>query len=176
MPSPKRNEPETFLFTDDGSVPNNSRLPLLLYRGAADLIGTPDPEDVIETMFRTNSWGENMWRNGIFAYVQYHSMIHECMGIARGRVKVRFGGNKGREIELAQGDVCVLPACTGHQSLWTSPDLIVIGAYPGSGTYDLCRGSKAEHAKALQTIPNVPLPKRDPVSGENGPLMRLWSL
>ena len=91
-----------------------------------------------------------------------------------GRAKVRFGGNSGQEIEVAEGDVAVLPAGTGHRCLWASPDLLVIGAYPKTGRYDLCRGSKAEHAKALKTIPKVPLPATDPVHGADGPLVRLW--
>ena len=171
MPNPS--EPRTFLFADDGSVPNNLRLPFLIYRSAIDLAGTPDPEAAIETTFRENGWGD-MWRNGIYPYVHYHSMIHEGMGIARGRAKVRFGGIKGEEIDLTFGDVAVLPAGTGHQCLWASSDLMVIGAYPGTGRYDLCRGSKAEHQKALQTIPGVPLPDSDPVFGPDGPLVRLW--
>ena len=110
MPDTKPPEPQTFMFADDGSVPNNARLPFLVYRRAIDLIGSPDPEQVIENVFRGNGWGD-MWRNGIFPYVHYHSMIHEGMGIARGRAKVRFGGNKGQEIELSQGDVaCCRPA------------------------------------------------------------------
>jgi uncharacterized protein YjlB len=173
MTDTKPAAPETYRFADDGWVPNNARLPFLVYRRAIDLIGSPDPETVIERVFRANGWGD-MWRNGIFPYVHYHSMIHEGMGIARGRARVRFGGNKGTEIEVAQGDICVLPAGTGHQCLWASPDLLVIGAYPSSGTYDLCRGSRAEHAKALQTIPNVPLPDSDPVFGKQGPLPQLW--
>ena len=140
------------MFADDGSVPNNPRLPFLVYRGAIDLSGTPDPEEVIEKTFARHGWGD-MWRNGIFPYVHYHSMIHEALGIARGRAKVRFGGSKGEEIELIAGDVVVLPAGTGHQCLWAAPELMVIGAYPKTGKYDLCRGSKAEHAKALETIP-----------------------
>ena len=52
----------------------------------------------------------------------------------------------------------------------------MIGAYPKSGRYDLCRSSKAEHEKALQTIPTVPLPDSDPVFGEAGPLLRLWQI
>jgi len=173
MSSTKQTEPTTFLFTDDGSVPNNPRLPFVLYRDAIDLSGTPDPEEVIERVFRENRWGD-MWRNGIFPYVHYHSMIHEGLGVARGRAKVRFGGAKGQEVDLVQGDVVVLPAGTGHQGLWASPDLMVIGAYPKSGKYDLCRGSKAEHDKALETIPLVPLPDTDPVFGQKGPLLRLW--
>jgi uncharacterized protein YjlB len=166
-------EPATAMFTDDGSVPNNPGLPFVLYRDAIDLSGTPDPEDVIEKVFRSHGWGD-MWRNGIFPYVHYHSMIHEALGVARGRAKVRFGGAKGQEIDLSQGDVVVLPAGTGHQGLWASPDLMVIGAYPKSGRYDLCRGSKAERDRALVTIPKVPLPDTDPVFGREGPLLRLW--
>ena len=90
------------MFADDGSVPNNARLPFVVYRRVIDLIGSPDPEQVIENVFRGNGWGD-MWRNGIFPYVHYHSMIHEGMGIARGRAKVRFGGNKGQEVELTPG-------------------------------------------------------------------------
>jgi uncharacterized protein YjlB len=170
----KQTEPKTFMFASDGSVPNNPHLPLLLYRSAIDLTGTPDPEAVIEKVFKENGWGD-LWRNGIFPYVHYHSMIHEGMGIARGRAKVRFGGNKGQELDLMQGDVVVLPAGTGHQGLWASPDLMVIGTYPKVGRYDLCRGSKGEHDKAVESIPKVPLPDADPVFGPQGPLLRLWA-
>ena len=173
MPPTNPPEPKAFMFADDGSVPNNARLPFLIYRGAIDLTGTPDPENVIEKVFQDNGWG-GLWRNGIYGYVHYHSMIHEGMGVARGRARVRFGGNKGEEIEIAKGDVAVLPAGTGHQCLWASQDLMVIGAYPKSGRYDLCRGSKGEHAKALKSIPRVPMPDTDPVFGQQGPLLRLW--
>jgi len=171
--SARPSAPTTFLFADDGSVPNNPRLPFVVYRRAVDLSGTPDPEDVIEGVFLDNAWGD-LWRNGIFPYVHYHSMIHEGLGVARGRARVRFGGNQGEELEIAAGDVAVLPAGTGHQCLWASPDLLVIGAYPKSGRYDLCRGSKAERERALKTILKVPLPETDPVYGADGPLMRLW--
>jgi uncharacterized protein YjlB len=166
-------EPQAVMYKDDGSIPNNPTLPMLYYRGAIDLTGTPNPEEVIEALFKKNGWGE-MWRNGIFPYVHYHSQIHEGMGIARGRAKVRFGGEQGGEFDLKEGDVVVLPAGTGHQCLWASPDLMVIGTYPPEGRYDLCRGSKAEHAKAVQRIPKVPRPKSDPVFGANGALTELW--
>jgi uncharacterized protein YjlB len=166
-------EPKAVMFKDDGSIPNNPTLPMLYYRGAVELHGTANPEEVIEALFKKNGWGE-MWRNGIFPYVHYHSQIHEGMGIARGRAKVRFGGDNGRELDIKEGDVVVLPAGTGHQCLWASPDLMVIGTYPPEGRYDLCRGSKAEHAKAVLTIPKVPRPKSDPVFGVNGPLTELW--
>jgi uncharacterized protein YjlB len=169
----KSPEPLTLMFADDGAIPNNPRLPLLIYRRAIDLAGTPNPEEVIEKALARHGWG-NSWRNGIYPYVHYHSMIHEVLAVARGRAKVRFGGTAGRELELEAGDVAVLPAGTGHQCLWAAPGLNVIGAYPKSGTYDLCRGSKAEHARAVETIPKVPLPDSDPLHGASGPLIKLW--
>jgi uncharacterized protein YjlB len=87
---------------------------------------------------------------------------------------VRFGGDKGEELEVETGDVAVLPAGTGHQRLSASADLLVIGAYPPQGHYDLCRGASAEHTRALETIPRVPLPATDPLFGADGPLTRLW--
>ena len=165
--------PQTLMFSDDGSVPNNPRLPFLLYRNSIDLAGTPYPEEIIEKVLARHGWGD-MWRNGIFPYVHYHSMIHEVLAIARGRARVQFGGAQGEELDLRPGDIAVLPAGTGHQCMWASSELMAIGAYPKSGKYDLCRGSKAEHAKAIEVIPNVPLPDTDPIYGKDGPLMSLW--
>jgi uncharacterized protein YjlB len=173
MPTAMSRIPITHTFADDGRIPNNPTLPLVLYRGGIDLTGSPDPEHVIEKTFAANGWG-NMWRNGIYPYPHYHSMIHEAMGIARGRAKVRFGGETGQEIEIVPGDVVILPAGTGHQCLAQTPTLVVIGAYPASGKYNLCRASKAERAKALVSIPKVPPPAADPVFGAKGPLIALW--
>ena len=110
----KRTAPITHLFADDGSIPNNAALPFVLYRGGIDLAGSPDPERVIEKTFAGNGWGD-MWRNGIYPYVHYHSMIHEAIGIARGRATVRFGGENGGRSRVTPGDVVILPAGTGHQ-------------------------------------------------------------
>jgi uncharacterized protein YjlB len=166
-------EPLALMFADDGSIPNNPCLPLLIFRRAIDLSDTSDPALMIEKIFARHGWG-NAWHDGIYPFVHYHSMIHEVLGIANGQAKVRFGGTAGQVHEIAAGDVAVLPAGTGHQCLWASSDLCVIGAYPKTGSYDLCRGSKAEHVKALASIPRVPLPDSDPVHGQYGALIRLW--
>ena len=65
-----------------------------------------------------------------------------------------------------------LPLLRRHALL--RPHLLVIGADPPDGHYDLCRGTPAEHARARETIPHVPLPQSDPVFGRDGPLMKLW--
>src|SRR5262245_8851407 len=165
-------EPLTFRFRDDGLVPNNPALPFLVYRGALD-IGGRDPAAVIERRFAAHGWGD-MWRNGIYPFTHYHSRIHEALGVARGRARVRFGGATGEELEIAAGDVAVLPAGTGHQRLSAGWVLLVVGAHPPAGTYDLGRATAETGERALATIPQVPLPATDPLYGADGPLMALW--
>ena len=167
-------KPLTFLFKDDGKVPNNAGLPALVYKAALDP-ATRDLADAIEKHFAANGWGRDQWRDGIYPFVHYHSMIHEALGIARGRTRVQLGGHNGETLEFSAGDIAVLPAGTGHQRLYGSDDLLVIGAYPPEGIYNLCRGDNpAERDKALQTIPKVPVPDSDPVAGKDGPLTQLW--
>jgi uncharacterized protein YjlB len=165
-------EPLAFRFADDGLVPNNPALPFLVYRGAVDVTGR-DPAAAIERCFEAHGWGD-MWRNGVYPFTHYHSRIHETLGVARGHARVRFGGNTGEELEIAAGDVAVLPAGTGHQRIAASSDLLVVGAYPPTGTYDLCRATPSDCARARATIPHVPLPPTDPLYGADGPLMALW--
>jgi uncharacterized protein YjlB len=159
-------------FHDDGTIPNN-RLPFIVYRSPLGFAEGADPAAVIEDLFETNGWGDS-WRNGIYDYVHYHSSIHEVLGIARGRAQVRFGGSFGRVLNVKAGDVAILPAGTGHQCLKASKDFLVVGAYPPSGTYDECRGTEAEHERAMKTIPKVARPKKDPVDGRAGALSVLW--
>jgi uncharacterized protein YjlB len=167
-------KPLAFMFKDDGKVPNNPALPALVYKRAVD----PDTHDLasaIEKLFEDNGWGHGQWRDGIYPFVHYHSMIHEALGIARGRARVQLGGHNGETLEFAAGDIVVLPAGTGHQRLIGSEDLLVIGAYPPDGTYNLCRGDNpADRDKALTTIPKVPVPESDPVAGKEGTLTALW--
>jgi uncharacterized protein YjlB len=165
-------EPLTFVFEDDGLVPNNP-MPLLVYKGAV-AVDNPHPEKTIEGLFGANSWGE-MWRNGVYAYPHYHATVHEALGVARGHARVRFGGDAGQEIEIAAGDVAILPAGTGHQCLFASEDFCVIGAYPPGPKMQITRPTPENHAKALKTIPAVKLPNTDPVLGADGPLVRLWN-
>ena len=131
------------------------------------------PAAIFEAMFERNGWGGS-WRNGVYDFVHFHSMIHEALGVACGRARVRFGGQLGRELDLTAGDVAVLPAGTGHQRLFQTPDLVVIGAYPPSGSYDECRATEADHDRAVKTIAKVGIPRKDPVFGAHGPLRKLW--
>ena len=72
---------------------------------------------------------------------------------------------------MRAGDVAVLPAGTGHQRLFGSDDLLVIGAYPPDGTYDLCRGDNpAERDKALRHHPQGAAAGERSGLGKDGPL------
>jgi uncharacterized protein YjlB len=164
-------EPLSFVFADDGLVPNN-RIPFLVYKGAVD-VENGHPEKTIEGLFGANGWGD-MWRNGVYDFPHYHATVHEALGIARGQARVRFGGNSGREIVVEAGDVAILPAGTGHQCLSASADFSVVGAYPPGARMQVTRPTPENHARALQTIPLVELPKSDPVLGADGPLVKLW--
>ena len=165
-------KPNAVRFGDDGFTPNHPRWPLIIYRGAVRLTDQHDPAAVIEDVFESNGWGDS-WRDGIYDYLHYHSRINEVLGIARGKGQVRFGGDRGRTYRLKAGDVVVLPAGTGHECLDASKDFLVVGAYPPSGTYDEC--SELEHrARALKTIPKVARPRKDPVYGSDGALLKLW--
>lgn len=161
------------MFHDDGLVPNNPALPFVHYLSAVRLDDADDPAAVFETLFEENGWGGS-WRNGIYDYVHYHPRTHEVLGVARGRARVRFGGKTGKVIKLKAGDVAILPAGTGHQALSASRDLLVVGAYPPDGTYDEYRDNPKDHGRAVKLIPDVPLPRKDPVYGARGPLKKLW--
>jgi uncharacterized protein YjlB len=166
-------EPLSFVFRDDGLVPNNP-MPFVVYKGAID-VANEHPEKTIEGLFGANGWGD-MWRNGVYDYLHYHATVHEALGIARGHARVRFGDDAGEEIEIAAGDVAILPAGTGHQCLFASKDFSVVGAYPPGANMHVTLPTPENHAKALKMIPAVKLPNTDPVMGENGPLVRLWKL
>ena len=164
-------EPLTFVFEDDGLVPNNP-MPFLVYKGVV-AVDHGDAEATIEKLFAANGWGA-MWRNGVYDFLHYHATVHEALGIARGNARVRFGGDKGKVLEISAGDVAILPAGTGHQCLSASSDFSVVGAYPPGPPMDLQRPTPENHARANKTIPQVKLPKTDPVRGAHGPLTRLW--
>ena len=158
---------------DDGKIPNNPVLPLLVYQGAFEFAGS-DAAAICEAVFESNGWGY-CWRNGIFPFHHYHSTAHEVLGICRGRARAQFGGEEGVTLDIGVGDVVVIPAGVGHKRLKASSDLLVVGAYPPGQGWDLCRGEARERPQVLDNIDRVPLPRSDPVYGEDGPLMIHWT-
>ena len=162
---------ETYRFADDGIVPNNPALPLVVYRGA--LAAGGNRAAACERLFAQHGWPD-AWRNGIYPHHHYHSTAHEVLGIAAGSARVRLGGEGGQTVELRAGDVVVIPAGIAHKREWASSDLLVIGAYPKGQRPDLCRAEAARHDRALAHIAAVPLPVVDPVTSRAEPLLECW--
>jgi uncharacterized protein YjlB len=161
------------LLKDDGTYPNNQRLPLLLYRGALDL----PPEDAaatIEALFWDHHWG-NSWRNGVYDFHHYHSTAHEVLGVYGGTATIQLGGEQGITVTVERGDVVIIPAGVAHKNLGASPDFRVVGAYPRGQQWDMNYGKPGERPQADERIARVPLPENDPVYGADGPLQEHWT-
>jgi uncharacterized protein YjlB len=160
---------KTFKFEDDGMIPNNPVLPVLLYVGA--LRGKTGQT---EKIFNSHNW-LGSWTNGVFDYHHYHSNTHEVLGVISGSAVLQLGGGDGKQVSVQKGDVIVLPAGTGHKRLSSSDDFQVVGAYPAGMDYNMHKGEAGERPRVLEEIKRVPIPETDPVYGKEGPLIQLWN-
>jgi uncharacterized protein YjlB len=160
-------------FEDDGSIPNNPNLPLLIYPRALE--ETDLSPSHAKELLAENGWG-GAWVNGVFPYHHYHSTSHEVLAVVGGSASITFGGPEGETVEVAAGDVVVIPAGVGHRNEGSSGDFSVVGAYPrGQENYDLRTGEEGERPEVLENIRNVALPESDPLYGAEGPLVRGWA-
>jgi len=169
----RKTEVREFRFGDDGAIPNNPTLPLLVYPqvlAASDL----DPSRCKE-LLSENGWG-GAWVSGVFPYHHYHSTSHEVLCVVGGSASITFGGPEGETIEVSAGDAVVIPAGVGHSNEGSNGRFSVIGAYPGGQeNYDLRTGEEGERPEVLENIRNAALPESDPLFGEEGPLVRRWT-
>jgi uncharacterized protein YjlB len=164
-------EPEAFLLSRNGWVPNNDRLPVLLYRGAFKPGNDVDSAMLFEQAFRRNGWPPQ-WRNDVYDFHHYHSTAHEILGFAAGEARLILGGEGGIEVTVRAGDVVVLPTGTGHCKRGGSADFLAIGAYPPDQDWDTCRCAPSE--VDLDRMLYLEFPNSDPVTGANGPLTKRW--
>jgi uncharacterized protein YjlB len=157
----RRDGAELILLPQGEAIPNNPRLPVLLHRGVVP----PGDAAAAEALFRRHGW-RPAWRNGIHDWHHYHSNAHEALAIVDGRVRVQLGGEAGPQLDLAAGDVVVLPAGTGHRNLGSEGRLLVVGAYPeGSAPPNQLHGAPEEAEHARHAIAATSDPSQDPVTG-----------
>lgn len=163
---------EYYQLRDDGCVPNNPRLPLVVYHDAFTIDARSD--EVI-ARFATNGWA-GAWINGIFDFHHYHARSHEVLANLGEAVTVQFGGSKGPVLEFSERAAVVIPAGGGHCRLSSGSGLAIVGAYPlGQEDWDLKRADNPDdYHQALREIPKVPWPATDPITGQDGPLMTAW--
>jgi uncharacterized protein YjlB len=148
---------DRFTLAPNDGVPNNPAMAVRVYRGVAD------DAAAFEARFGANGWPPE-WRDGVFDYHHYHSTAHEVLGCYAGRATLTVGGPGGRTVEVAAGDALMLPAGTGHKCETASDDFAVVGAYPAGQEWDVVT-KRADDAIRTRIVA-VPLPARDPVTGE----------
>ena len=84
-----------YRFEDDGGIPNNPTLPLLVYLQALD-----EPEldpSRCKELLSDNGWGGS-WVDGVLPYHHYHSTSHEVLCVVGGTASIAFGGPQGETI------------------------------------------------------------------------------
>ncbi|MEZ5670735.1 MAG: cupin domain-containing protein [Alphaproteobacteria bacterium] len=162
---------ETFLLQPGGGMPNNGRLPLVVFRQA--LSGTALSPDGCTALFRANGW-QNTWLNGVFPYWHYHLRSHEVLGCVGGGARVGFGGDDGIEAEFNAGDVVVIPAGVGHKRLAQRPGFLVVGGYPPGQDGAVTDPDTVDLAAAIRQAGAVPVPQSDPVGRADG-LLAVWA-
>jgi uncharacterized protein YjlB len=164
-------KPTSLLLTSSDWVPNNARLPVLLYRGVIHGKNSEDTASAFEALFEKNGWPPE-WRNGVYPFHHYHSTAHEALAFAAGHARILLGGPGGCEVTVQAGDAAVLPAGTGHCRIEASADFLVVGAYPPGPDCDLCR--EAPTPEMREHMAHLAIPSTDPIAGSTGPLTKLW--
>lgn len=152
-------EPEALLLKKNGWMPNNERLPVLLYRSAFDATSV-NSVGRVEALLAKNGW-DPAWRNGVFAYHHYHSTSHEVLGFAGGEAKIILGGEGAKEVTVRAGDIALLPCGIGHCRVSASADFLVVGAYALGQHWDILKS--APDAAAVARMKDLPFPTRDPM-------------
>src|SRR5215210_7760918 len=108
------------------TIPNHPRYAVLHYRGVA---AARAGADAAKRLFASNGW-QGAWVDGVFDFHHFHSTSHEVLAVVGGGATLELGGPQGEAFEVAQGDVLVLPAGTGHRRAAARDGFTVVGAYP----------------------------------------------
>ncbi|MFC0399057.1 cupin domain-containing protein [Paraburkholderia rhizosphaerae] len=165
---------ELFKLPPHDWVPNNRRLPIVLYRQALQgdtLIDADERAAAFEALFDAHQWPPR-WRDSIFDYHHFHSTAHEVLAVVSGEADVIIGGPGGRVVHVRSGDVMLLPAGTGHCLQSGSGRFSVVGAYPAGQQWDIRRDALTRDECAAMDA--LPFPASDPVLGDRGPLIDFW--
>ncbi|KTC87685.1 cupin domain-containing protein [Legionella drozanskii] len=159
------------MISPEAYFPGNPNYPLLIYKQVFSA-GNETPKE-IQTRLERNNWDQS-WIDSIYDFHHYHSSTHEVLVIISGDGQVQFGGEQGSTHTISAGDVVIIPAGVAHKSLNLSDNFRCIGAYPFNISVDMKLGRVEEYLKAIETVKQIGLPKKDPVFGEKGLLFDYW--
>jgi uncharacterized protein YjlB len=146
---------------DDGTFPNNSRYPLLLYKAAF----TGSEREASRAIVDGKKW-TSPWAWGIYTFHHYHSTAWELLLCVQGRADVMLGGENGPTFTIEKGDLALVPPGFAHKQLDSRGDFTLLGSYPTSGwseSIDTLRGAPTEQQR--RNIVESPFPPRDPIFG-----------
>lgn len=162
---------ERISVPSNNGVPNHPALPALLYRAAF----TAPKVDPVKALYEANGWF-NVWDWHVFDFHHFHSNAHEALTVTSGIARLHLGGDEGPVLEVAPGDVLILPAGFGHRSVQRSDDFRVVGGYPsGQEERNLLRADPDGLERHLETVCSVPARVPCPVYADGGPLVAVWS-
>lgn len=153
------------------SFPNNPlpSPPLIIYHAAYPTNTSPS---TIEAHLRLNTLIPQ-WRYTMYTTSHYHSTTHEILCVFSGHARILFGGEKNPgalEVELRAGDACVVPAGVAHRLVEdVDGGFEMVGAYPKGCAWDMCYADEGE--EVLEKIKGVEWLQRDPLYGEDGPVV-----
>lgn len=148
----------------------DSRFPLLVHRNAVPGGGN----DAMVERFVANGWLNNWLYPGIYEYSHFHSTTHECLGCAKGWMGIVVFGKGGEKLQLDAGDIVVMPAGVAHEMAGHSDDIMMVGGYPDGRDWDNIQEaflSEDDYRAAAKRIMMLPIPARDPATGE---ALREW--
>ena len=135
------------ILKDDGVFPNNPNVPLVIYPGVFQVF----LPETIEEILAKNAWPP-AWRYGVYPYHHYHSTAHEFLGCFQGNARILFGGDQGHTADISPGDGVMIPAGVAHKCLTSSPDFLVVGAYPRGQSPDMKYGRPGERPGVDENI------------------------
>lgn len=162
-------EIRTMSFPGAGGIPNNEHFRAVL---AHDALGGAKDDGAVRQLLEDNGWG-GTWTWRVFEFHHFHPDAFEVLAVASGGARLVLGGPQGAEIDVAAGDVILLPPGFGHRQLSMQENFRICGAYPpGQEDYTVVKAEDGYDASTLAEIAGVAFPETDPLWGGNGPLIR----
>jgi uncharacterized protein YjlB len=163
-------EAQTKIFEPNGGIPN-SRLPLVFWKDRLPLAVRGGAK--AQELFRANDW-QGTWVYTVFPFWHFHTQGHEALACVSGSARIGFGGDAGIEVDVAQGDVCVIPAGVGHKKLGASADFLMAGCYPPRQEGNIVRPGDLDDQRIAREIESLALPATDPISGRADGVVSIW--